>query len=137
MLKKTITYEDFDGNTCTEDFYFNLNRLEMEELQISVDGGMDAMIERLIPEEVKNNPSEDFVMEINQTSRDIWNLVKLIIDSSYGIKSEDGKRFRKSPEILDDFKSTNAYVELIMELASDNEAAENFMNGVFSSIKNA
>ncbi len=138
MLKKTITYEDFNGNKTIEDFYFNLNKLEVEELQISVDGGMSAMLESLIPEELRNNPdANDIVMEINQNTRDIWNLFKLIVDKSYGVKSDDGKRFKKSEEILNDFKSTNAYVELIMELATDNKAAEAFVDGVFSSIKNA
>lgn len=139
MLKKTITYEDFDGNKCIEDFYFNLNKLEVEELQMSVDGGLSVLLESLIPEEYRNgetNP-EDLVLEINQNTRDIWNLVKLIIESSYGIKSEDGKRFKKSPEILNEFKETNAYVELIMELATNPDSAEKFIDGVFSSIKNA
>lgn len=138
MLKKTITYEDFNGNKITEDFYFNLNKLEVEELQISVDGGMQAMLESLIPEELRNNENaDDIVLEINQNTRDIWNLFKLIVDKSYGVKSDDGKRFKKSEEILDDFRSTNAYVELIMELATDNKAAEAFVDGIFSSIKNA
>jgi hypothetical protein len=59
-------------------------------------------------------------------------LYKELIDRSYGIKDADGRRFRKSPEILQDFKDTNAYSELFMELATDQKAGGEFISGIVS-----
>ena len=42
MLKKTIAYVDFNGNDQTEDFYFNLSKTDLTEMQLSVDGGLSA-----------------------------------------------------------------------------------------------
>ncbi len=128
MLKKTITYTDFNGNELTEDFYFNLSKLELQELQMSVDGGMAQYLEQLVPE----NIPDDGVIKIDAKTREIWNAFKLLVNAAYGIKSEDGKRFIKSDEILEEFKQTNAYVNLIMELAENPEEAERFINSAVS-----
>jgi hypothetical protein len=128
MLKKTITYKDFNGNELTEDFYFNLSKLELQELQMSVDGGMSEYLGSLVPE----NIDEEGTFKIDATTREIWNAFKLLVDASYGIKSEDGKRFIKSDKILEEFKQTNAYVNLIMELAENSEEAEKFITSAVS-----
>ena len=128
MLKKTITYTDFNGNELTEDFYFNLSKLELQELQMSVDGGMSEYLGSLVPE----NIDEEGTFKIDATTREIWNAFKLLVDASYGIKSEDGKRFIKSDKILEEFKQTNAYVNLIMELAENSEEAEKFITSAVS-----
>lgn len=115
MLKKTITYTDYDGNERTEDFYFNLTKAECMEMELGTAGGMQKMIEKIIAE---------------QDNRKIVEIFKDIILKSYGEKSPDGKRFRKSADISADFASTEAYSELFMELASDAEAAAKFISGV-------
>ena len=115
MLKKTITYKDFDGNTRTEDFYFNLTKAECMELELSTNGGMQKMVEQIISE---------------QDHRRIVEIFKTMILKAYGEKSLDGKHFRKSKEISDDFASTEAYSELFMELASDADAASQFITGI-------
>ena len=115
MLKKTITYTDYDGNERTEDFYFNLTKAECMEMELGTAGGMQKMIEKIIAE--KDN-------------KKIVEIFKEIILRSYGEKSPDGKRFRKSKEISDDFAATEAYSELFIELASDADAAAKFINGV-------
>jgi len=115
MLKKTITYKDFDGNTRTEDFYFNLTKAECMELELSTNGGMQKMVEQIISE---------------QDHRRIVEIFKTMILKAYGEKSLDGKHFRKSAEISDDFASTEAYSELFMELASDADAASQFITGI-------
>jgi hypothetical protein len=51
MLKKTITYEDYDGNKRTEDFYFNLSKAEIMEMELSVSGGMTQMLNRIVSEQ--------------------------------------------------------------------------------------
>lgn len=113
MLKKTIEYVDYNGNTQKEDFYFNLTKAELTELEVSVDGGLSAMMERIIKEE---------------DHREIVKIFKDFILKAYGVKSEDGRRFIKTQELRDEFSQTEAYSVLFMELATDAEAAAAFIN---------
>lgn len=115
MLKKPITYTDYDGNTRTEDFYFNLTKAEITEMQVSVDGGLTKMIERIIAA---------------KDAKQIVAIFKDIILRSYGEKSADGRRFIKSPELSEAFSQTEAYVQLFEELSSDADAAAAFVNGI-------
>lgn len=118
MLKKTIKYEDFDGNEYEEDFYFNLTQAELLDWELSEDGGLDALTQRII--KAKNVPK-------------IVEMFKTLIDKAYGVKSADGKRFMKTKEALDDFKATNAYSWLFMKLASDDKFAVEFIKGIVPS----
>lgn len=115
MLKKEITYTDYDGNQRTEEFYFNLNKAELVEMEMSTQGGLEALIKKIVAEQ--------------DTSR-IIAIFKDIICRAYGEKSLDGKHFRKSPELTSDFVQTEAYSELFMELATDADAAAAFINGI-------
>lgn len=115
MLKKTITYKDYDGNDRTEDFYFNLSKAECMEMELSTSGGMQQMIQRIVAE--KDNVN-------------IVKIFKEIILKAYGKKSPDGKHFYKSPEISNEFAATEAYSELFMELATDADAAAKFIGAV-------
>lgn len=119
MLRKTITYKDYDGVERTEDFYFNLTKAECMEMELSTAGGMQQMVQRIINEKDNKRLVEIF---------------KEIILKSYGEKSPDGKHFRKSPEISADFTSTEAYSELFMELASNSEAAAIFINSILPEV---
>jgi hypothetical protein len=115
MLKKTITYKDFDGNERTEDFYFNLTKAEVMEMELGVTGGMTQMLQKIIEK---------------QDSKQIIEIFKEIVLKSYGEKSPDGKRFVKNQELRDAFEQTNAYSELFMELATNADAATAFVNGI-------
>lgn len=119
MLKKTVTYEDFNGVTVTEDLYFNLTKSELTNLQLSKEGGFDTYIQRIV--DAKDTP------ELAKAFRDI-------ILMSYGEKSTDGKRFiKKAPEgyrLADEFEDTAAFDALYMELITDDKAAAAFINGV-------
>ena len=112
MLKKTITYEDFNGVERKEDFYFNLSKAEM---QFGTVGGLDVMLKKIID-------AKDF--------KSIMDTFKMLILKAYGIKSDDGRRFIKSEEIAKEFEQTEAYSILYMELASDDNAAAEFVNGI-------
>lgn len=116
MLKKDITYTDYNGNTVTESFYFHLNKAEIAEKELNTEGGYAAMLERIGK---------------SKNGADIMRTFKEFILMSYGIKSEDGKHFRKSQEIRDDFEHSEAYSELFMELCTDAQAAVNFLSGIF------
>lgn len=115
MIKKTITYKDFNDVKRTEDYYFNLTKAELTDLQLSAEGGLDVLINRIIKE---------------QNITEIMRIFKLIIQKSYGIKSDDGKHFRKSDEIFEDFANTNAYDELLVDIISSPESAEKFIEGI-------
>ena len=115
MLKKKMTYMDYDGNERTEDFYFNLSRAEITEMEVSETGGLVNMIERVIAE---------------QDSKQIIKIFKDLILQSYGVKSPDGKRFIKSDELREAFTQTEAYSDLFMELAENADSAATFVNGI-------
>ena len=115
MLKKTITYSDYNGIERTEDFYFNLTKAEIMEMELSTSGGLTEVVKRVVAA---------------QDSPAIIKIFKDLILKAYGEKSLDGKRFIKSEEISQGFKETEAYSILFMELATDAEAAAKFVNGI-------
>ena len=115
MLKKTVTYVDYNGVERTEDFYFNLSKAEVAEMEMSVQGGFSKMLEEIVA-------SKDNVQ--------IVNLFKQMVLKSYGEKSPDGRRFVKSDEIAQAFAQTEAYSEIFMELALDEKKAADFVNGI-------
>lgn len=117
MLTKTITYTDFNDVERSETFYFNLSEAELTAWELSVSGTLTEHINRI--KETIDVPQ-------------LIELYKELIDRSYGVKDADGRRFRKSPEILQDFKDTNAYSELFMELATDPKAGGEFISGIVS-----
>lgn len=123
MLKKTITYTDYNGVELTEDFYFNLSKAEAIELEVGIPGGLTTMIQNIVA--ANDSPS-------------IIKIFKEFILKSYGVKSPDGKRFIKNDEngrpLADKFKETEAYSELFMELATNAEEASKFINGIIPSV---
>lgn len=115
MLKKEIFYTDFDGNDTSDVHYFHLSKTELMELESSHEGGLGAVIVRLV--ETK---------DIKALIAEFKNLIML----SYGQKSDDGKKFVKNDEIREEFTQTAAYDALFMELATDSDAAAAFINGI-------
>lgn len=121
MLKKTINYTDFNGEERNEDFYFNLTKAEVAELEMSINGGLSAMIEKISNE---------------QDNVAIMKIFKELILKSYGEKSIDGKRFVKSEELSTAFSQTEAYSELFMEIATDPDKAVKFFENIIPSVEN-
>ena len=115
MLKKTFTYTDYNGNERTEDFYFNLTKAEIMEMEMSTTGGLAEAIQRIV--KAQDQPA-------------IIKIFKDLVLRAYGEKSADGKRFIKSEEITTGFSQTEAYSILFMELATDADAASKFVNGI-------
>lgn len=115
MLKKTIKYEDFNGDEVEEDFYFHLSKAELVELEMSQEGGMSAWLENVVAA---------------QDGKTIITEFKKIVLSAYGKRSPDGKRFIKNQDLRDEFESTEAYSVLFVELVTDAEKAAEFVNGV-------
>ena len=114
-MKKTVAYEDFDGNQRTEDHYFNLTEAEITEMELSLNGGLSQLLEKILQE---------------NDNRQIIEYFKKIVLMSYGKKSLDGRQFVKNDAIREEFASTVAYSEIFMELATDADAAAAFINGI-------
>lgn len=115
MLKKIITYTDYNGLERTEPFYFNLSKAELMEMELGVTGGMTEMLNKIIA--AKDAPS-------------LMKTFKEMIMKAYGVKSDDGKRLIKSEELSIAFTQTEAYTVLFMELITDDKAAADFVNGI-------
>lgn len=119
MIKKTITYTDYNGVERTENFYFNLSEAEVVEMEMTTEGGMGASIQKVI--DAKDAPT-------------IIRVFKDLVLKAYGVKSDDGRRFMKTKadgsRYADDFKETEAYSQIFMELATDSDAAAKFINGI-------
>lgn len=115
MLKKDITYTDFDGKSVTEPHYFHLNKADLTKIELRYKGGLEAALRRVVEAE---------------NGQEIMDMFEFMIKESYGVRSEDGRRFIKTQEVWDNFRQTDAYSELFFELVSDAQAAAAFVRGV-------
>ena len=115
MLKQEITYEDFNGDTRTETFYFNYTRPELLEWELSEKGGMRKMMQEIVKAEAQ---------------KEIVDVFKTFLLNAYGEKSDDGRKHKKTQELKADFASTAAYAAFYMQLAEDASLAARFINGV-------
>jgi hypothetical protein len=115
VLKKTITYTDFNEEEVSADFFFHLSKAELVELELSHQGGLSTALERIVAAEDGKAIIAEF---------------KNIILGAYGKRSDDGRRFIKNQELRDEFESSEAYSTLFMELVTNTDAAVDFINGV-------
>lgn len=126
MLKKTITYTDYNGVQRSEDHYFNISKAEATKMELGTSGGYVEMINRMI--EAKDQPA-------------LLQVFDEFILSAYGVKSPDGKYFMKLDEngnsLALKFKQTEAYSELLWELITNAEKAAEFVNGTIASAGDA
>lgn len=115
MIVKRIKYTDYDGNEREENFRFNLTEAELMKMEFNTVGGLEALINKIVDE---------------KDTKRIGELFDKILLTAYGEKSEDGKRFVKSPEISKAFSETEAYNILYMELLTNENAAKTFIAGL-------
>lgn len=122
MIAKTVKYKDFNGTEREEKFFFNLTKAEVTEMELSTSGGLAESIKQIVA--AQDTPS-------------IIKVFKDLILKSYGEKTLDGKRFRKVDDngvrLAIAFSETEAYSKLFMELATDDKAAAEFVNGIMPS----
>ena len=115
MLKKTMTYTDFNGVERTEDFYFHLTEAEVSNMELDAEGGLANKIQKIVDSKDISKIKDYFQ----------WIVLKY-----YGEKSDDSRRFMKSEEISKNFSYTQAYSDLWMELITENDAAIEFVKGI-------
>lgn len=116
MYAKTIKYTDYNGNQREETFYFNLSKAELIDLEWRTPGGLENYMKHIMS------------MMDGQALADTF---KMLIEKSYGVKDPEGRRFIKNEAVLKNFTETEAYVELYVQLATDDKAAAEFVNGIF------
>lgn len=115
MVKKDITYTNYNDVVVTEPFYFNLTKAELLEMELTQHGGFQGFIKLII--DAKDQPT-------------IIRLTKELLLKSYGEKTPDGKRLMKSAEISHNFECCPAYEIMFMMLATDDEEAAKFINAL-------
>lgn len=120
MYKKNITYTDFNGDERTDAFYFNLSDAEILDLQVSYGGDMSRIMSNMLEK---------------HDAKGLLGIITDLILTSYGEKSNDGKRFMKNQEIRDGFVTTDAYSKLVLDLLNDEKEFEKFMTNVIPSAK--
>ena len=123
MLKKRIKFKDLDGNEIVDDFYFNLTKAEIAEMELEFATYKDGETTGGFGEMLQNVVKAGSGKVIIDTFKDI-------LRRSYGVRSEDGRRFMKSPVYFEEFLETDAYSELFMQLVTDAGAAAAFIRGL-------
>lgn len=114
MIKQSISYVDYNGENQTEDFYFNLSKAEILEMMVADEN---------IVESLQN-------LAKNGTATQAMNWFKDLIQKSVGEKSEDGKRFVKSPEITKNFMESPAFSEFLFDIIQNPAKSEPFVQGL-------
>lgn len=115
MIKKTVTYEDYNGENRTETFYFHFTEAEILDMEMSTEGGFAERIQRII--DAKDQSA-------------LMKLIKKFVIDAYGVKSPDGKRFIKNDEVKAAFLECPAYSDIFMDMVTDDKLAAEFVNGV-------
>ncbi len=115
MYAKELEYTDFNGVARKEKFYFNLTKAEILDMELGKTGGLTEYIQKIL--EAQDTPA-------------IVALFKTLLLKSYGIKSDDGRRFIKNDQVREEFEQTQAFSDLYMLLALNDEEAAKFVNAI-------
>lgn len=113
MLKRPITYTDFNGTERTVDCYFNLTQAEIMKMEAA---GFSKKVNKIIEAEI---PDANAIVEV----------VDEIVAKSYGVRT-DNNGFVKRVADLEEFMAGEVYSALFMELVTDADALAAFINGV-------
>lgn len=115
MYVKEMEYVDFNSVPRKEKFYFNLTKAEILDMELGKTGGFTEYIRKII--EAQDTP-------------ELMSLFKMLLLKSYGVKSDDGRRFIKNDQVREDFEQTQAFSDLYMLLALNDKEASDFVNGI-------
>lgn len=115
MFKHTVKYADWNGVEKERDLYFNLTQTELNKLQMAFPGGLDAILDRIV--KAKDNV-------------EILKMFDIVVERSYGVKSDDGERFMKGPEVYRTFEESMAYDEFFKWLTENEKNAATFFNSI-------
>ena len=118
MIKKTITFEDYNGEDRTKDFYFHMNQVEFSKLNGEVPGGIEKRMQKIIEDR-----DEDALLRI----------IDLIVSRSYG-EFDEADEFTKVSKtgrpLYEKFVNTDAYDQLIIELIQNEDNIVTFLKSI-------
>lgn len=115
MVKRNVTYNDFEGEERTDVFYFNLTEAELADIELQYDGDMAKKMQ---------------IMQEKRDGRGMFEMISNLILRAYGEKTSDGKRFVKNAEMREAFAASDAYSKLLMDLLEDDKKLANFMTAI-------
>lgn len=115
MYVKEMEYTDFNGVARKEKFYFNLTKAEILDMELGKTGGLTEYIQKILA--AQDTPA-------------VMALFKQLLLKSYGVKSDDGRRFIKNDQVREDFEQTQAFSDLYMLLALNDDEASKFINAI-------
>jgi hypothetical protein len=128
MIKKTVEYVDYDGNARKEELHFNLTQTELVEIAAELPEGLLDIFSGGDPTKVTEKEATEMLNQLGR--KGIIDFMKMLLLKSYGVKSEDGRLFKKTPELAEEFSFTLAFDKLLMDLMSDEEGCAKFVNDV-------
>lgn len=118
MVKKTLTYNDFEGKEVTKDFYFNISKMEFRELDRKIPGGLERMIDQIRVEKDENR---------------MLDLMSTLILAAYGEKAEDGRFVKEDAwgrKLSSFFKISEAWDVLFLNLLQNEQELNEFLTGI-------
>lgn len=120
MIKKTIQYEDFDGNMQEETAWFHLSKSRLLE-NIDLKDELEEIKTQIL--------DEDHDLTTGEILK-VLNMVKRIMQLAYGVRSEDGKKFNQDPKLWEEFSQTAAYDSLLYSMFQNEEDAFKFITEI-------
>jgi len=120
MIKQVVKYTDYNGVEREEEFYFNLNEIELAKMETSTPGGLQEKINRVVASD-------------NRYA--LLNMFEQLILDSYGVKSPDGVQFIKNAEVRARFAQSEAYNVFFFDLIGNLDKATAFFNGILPEAK--
>jgi hypothetical protein len=129
LLKKTIVYENpFTQQMVSEEHYFHISKADLIEMQME-NLNEPEVINPQTGAKLEGYPAMLQRIVNDKDGKEILVVVKDMVRRAYGKKS--GDRFLRSPEIWEEFISSEAWSQLYFELCTDAGAQADFMNGIF------
>lgn len=122
MIKRTVTYKDFDGNPVSEDYCFHMMEADFVDLDFKYEeyGGLRGYLTQLVKDIQEKGE--------NAPKRPMYEFLKEMISVSVGKRV--GNRFDRSPEVKDRFFQTGAYSGFLIDLLKDPEGIPTFIDGI-------
>lgn len=131
MLKEIVTYEDFNGETQTEELHFNLMKHELTDLAFDLPQDVSDAVTNNSKEITSEEAAAKLVEKLG--GKGVFQFIKELLLKAYGVKSEDGKRFIKNDLLRDEFAQSMAFDAMLDKLMSDDNKASDFVNAIIPS----
>lgn len=116
MLKQTIQFTDYDNRPREVTLWFHLNEAEIVDMQAKSVNGIQADMQEAI---------------LSNDAGRVLDFIKELVHRSYGVKSQDGVNFEKTPELLAKFISSAYYSDFLLGLIQDDgRKGQDFVTGI-------